>query len=101
MAGKEFSIADIAFIPWVNMCFVHPAAKDFPLKENMNVFNWINKMLERPAVIKGMKVPEAFPPEKQFEAFVAATIGLGDLHYNHLTEEFFEKGQNDSVPIIG
>jgi len=37
-------------------------------------------MLERPAVVRGMKVPEPFPPEKQFEGFVAATIGHGNLH---------------------
>jgi len=80
VAGDEFTIADIAFIPWINMCLLHPAAADLPLKQNKNVLNWITRMLERPAVIRGMKVPEPFPPEKQYEGFVAATIGHGHLH---------------------
>lgn len=80
IAGNEFTIADIAFIPWVNMCLIHPAATDLPLKQNKNVFDWLNRMLERPAVIRGMKVPEPFPPEKQYEGFVAATIGHGHLY---------------------
>jgi len=80
VAGDQFSIADIAFIPWVNMCLAHPATADLPLKENTNVFDWLNRMLERPAVVRGMSVPTPFPPEKQFEGFVAATIGHGKLY---------------------
>jgi hypothetical protein len=25
-------------------------------------------------------IPEPFPPEKQFEGFIKAIVGLGDLH---------------------
>jgi GSH-dependent disulfide-bond oxidoreductase len=37
-------------------------------------------VLERPAVQKGLTIPEPFPQEKQFEAFIKATVGVGDLH---------------------
>lgn len=80
VAGNEYSIADIAFIPWVNMCLAHPAGGDLPLQDNKNVFAWINRVLERPAVIRGLKVPAPFPPEKQFEGFIDATIGHGSLY---------------------
>jgi hypothetical protein len=34
---------------------------------------------ELPAVQKGLTVPEPFPQD-QFEAFIKATVGLGDPH---------------------
>jgi GSH-dependent disulfide-bond oxidoreductase len=34
----------------------------------------------RPAVVKGLSIPEPFPQEKQFAGFIKATVGLGDLH---------------------
>ena len=34
----------------------------------------------RPAVVKGLSIPEPFPQEKQFTGFIKATVGLGDLH---------------------
>jgi len=80
IAGDEFSIADIAFIPWINMCHAHPAAGELPLKENKNVSGWFDRMLERSAVKKGLSVPEAFPAEKQFQGFIDATIGHGSLY---------------------
>jgi GSH-dependent disulfide-bond oxidoreductase len=36
--------------------------------------------MARPAVGKGLTVPEPFPMEKQFAGFIKATVGLGDLH---------------------
>jgi len=80
IAGDEFSIADIAFIPWINMCLAHPATGELPFKENKNVFEWFYRLLERPAVMKGLSNPEPFPPEKQFKGFIDATIGHGSLY---------------------
>jgi GSH-dependent disulfide-bond oxidoreductase len=31
-------------------------------------------------VQKGLTIPEPFPPDKQFEGFIKATVGLGDLY---------------------
>jgi hypothetical protein len=31
-------------------------------------------------VVRGLSIPEPFPAEKQFEGFIKATVGLGDLH---------------------
>jgi hypothetical protein len=41
---------------------------------------WFDRVAARPAVTKGLTIPEPFPPEKQFEGFIKATVGLGDLH---------------------
>jgi hypothetical protein len=41
---------------------------------------WLERVRARPAVQKGLTIPEPFPPEKQFEGFIKATVGLGDLH---------------------
>ena len=80
LAGDEFSIADVAVIPWIGMCFAHPAAGDLPLATNANLNAWWERVSQRPAVQKGLTIPEPFPAEKQFEGFVNATVGLGTLH---------------------
>jgi len=36
-------------------------------------------VLERPAVQKGLAIPEPFPREEQFEAFIKATVGAGTV----------------------
>ena len=80
LAGHEFSIADVAVIPWIGMCFAHPAAGDLPLVANANLITWWERVSQRPAVQTGLTIPEPFPAEKQFEGFVNATVGLGTLH---------------------
>jgi len=79
-AGDKFSIADIAMVPWVRMPTINPMGADLPLTANANLKSWLDRVLARPAVQKGLTIPEHFPPEKQFEGFVKATVGLGDLH---------------------
>jgi glutathione S-transferase len=59
---------------------IAPFAQDLPLNHNANLKAWLERVLERPAVQKGLTMPEPFPQEKQFEAFIKATVGLGDLH---------------------
>jgi GSH-dependent disulfide-bond oxidoreductase len=82
-AGDEFTIADIAMIPWLGMCVKHPVGQTLPFKENPNLVNWWQRVTGRPAVQKGLSVPPPFPPEQQYAGFVKATIGLGDLHERH------------------
>ena len=79
-AGDEFTIADIAFLPWIRFAADMPFTADLPLTENPNLKAWLDRVLERPAAQKGVTIPEPFPPEKQFEGFIKATVGLGDLH---------------------
>jgi GSH-dependent disulfide-bond oxidoreductase len=80
IAGDEFTIADIAFLPWIRAVAMFPFTQDLPLNENTNLKAWMDRVLARPAVQKGLTIPEPFPPEKQFEGFIKATVGLGDLH---------------------
>ena len=80
LAGDTFTIADIATIPWIGMCMAHPATSALPLAQNKNLLAWWERVSQRTAVQKGLATPEPFPADKQFEGFVKATIGLGDLH---------------------
>ncbi|MDF1846525.1 MAG: glutathione S-transferase N-terminal domain-containing protein [Parvibaculaceae bacterium] len=58
MAG-EYSIADMATYPWVILGFdLIKSAKPDVIGEGENVARWIRMIGERPAVIKGMAVPE-------------------------------------------
>jgi GST-like protein len=79
-AGDEYTIADIAFLPWIRQGAIVPFTQDLPLNDNANLKAWLERVLERPAVQKGLTIPKPFPPEKQFEAFIKATVGVGDLH---------------------
>jgi GST-like protein len=80
MAGDEYTIADIAIIPWIRLCSIHPACAELPLDKNKNLKDWLARVSKRPAVQKGLLNPEPFPMDKQFEGFVKAVVGLGDLH---------------------
>jgi len=80
-AGDSYSIADIAFFPWVRMCYVHPIGEMLSTAEHHNLNSWYELISERAAVKRGLLVPEAHPPEVQFKAFVSAVVGLGDIHF--------------------
>ncbi len=80
LAGDEFSIADIAVVPWIRLCTVLPFCAQLPLESNANLKAWWDRVSARPAVQKGFTIPEPFPQEKQFEGFIKATVGLGALH---------------------
>jgi GST-like protein len=80
MAGDEFTIADIAVFPWINLVTKLPFTADLPVDQNANLKSWLERIRERPAVQKGLTIPEPFPQEQQFPAFIKATVGLGDLH---------------------
>jgi GSH-dependent disulfide-bond oxidoreductase len=80
MAGDEYTIADIAFLPWIRAGSIVPFTPDLPLGANPNLAAWLDRVLARPAVQKGLTIPEPFPEEKHYEAFFAATVGVGTLH---------------------
>jgi GST-like protein len=80
LAGSEYTIADIAMLPWIRSAQLLPFLQDLPLDANANLKAWLERVMARPAVQKGLTIPEPFPPEKQFQGFIKATVGLGDLH---------------------
>lgn len=80
LAGNEYTIADMAVAPWIRLCEIHPACADLPLNKNTNLKNWWDRVSARPATQKGFEIPEPYAPEKQFEGFVSAVVGLGKLH---------------------
>jgi GST-like protein len=80
MAGDAFSIADIAFIPWIRLCHINPIGEMLNLSAHKNLNTWYELVSQRPAVQKGLSVPTPHDPEVQFKAFVSAVVGLGELH---------------------
>lgn len=80
MAGDAFSIADIAFIPWIRLCHINPIGEMLNLSAHKNLNTWYELVSQRPAVQKGLSVPTPHEPEVQFKAFVSAVVGLGELH---------------------
>ena len=77
---NEYTIADIAMLPWVRMAVVHPIGQMLMFTDKPNLKSWWERVSMRPAVVKGLSIPEPFAAEKQFEGFIKATVGLGDLH---------------------
>jgi len=80
MAGADYSIADIAFWPWIHMCHTNPVGQTLPLGNYKKLSEWYEKISQRPAVQRGILVPTPLAPEIQYEAFLSAVVGLGDLH---------------------
>ncbi|PHS75194.1 MAG: glutathione S-transferase [Robiginitomaculum sp.] len=80
LAGDEYTIADMAVAPWIHLCHIHPATQNLPLSQHKNLSAWWSRVSSRPAVQKGLTVPEPFPAEKQFQGFKRAVVGLGDIH---------------------
>ena len=73
MAGKEYSIADMAIYPWyggMTKGVLYSAAKFLDVESYKNVVRWTNQIAERPAVKRGRKVnrvwgdPEGQMPER-------------------------------------
>jgi len=79
-AGQEYSIADIAFFPWVRMAYIHPIGEMLIANECKSLTSWYERVGQRDAVKRGLLIPEANPPEEQMKIFVNAVVGLGQLH---------------------
>lgn len=80
LAGDEYTIADMAMVPWIRLCTIHPACTELPLEANANLKAWWDRVSSRSAVQRGFAIPAPFPVEKQFKGFVKAVVGLGDIH---------------------
>ncbi|HEX7894993.1 MAG TPA: hypothetical protein VF447_12430, partial [Terriglobales bacterium] len=76
----EYTIADMAFLPWVRAGSTVPLSSDLPIGANPNLAAWLDRVLARPAVQRGLTIPEQFSEDKHYEAFYAATVGVGTLH---------------------
>lgn len=79
-AGSEYTIADIAFYPWIRMAFVHPIGEMLSINKCPQLIAWYNRISQREAVKRGLLIPEANPLEEQMEIFINAVVGLGKLH---------------------
>ena len=76
LVGEEYTIADIACFPWAKMLLGHgynrpgqPDTKDFlTIERYPNMIKWIDRISERPAVYRGMRVcsksPKPWLPDK-------------------------------------
>lgn len=80
LAGDDYSIADIAVLPWYRAAITNPIGEMLATSDLPRLGEWWKRVVDRPAVARGLTIPPPFPPEKQFEGFVRATVGLGDLH---------------------
>lgn len=57
LIGDQYTIADIATFPWVKCLDVfYGAQEQLKLSEYINVTNWLERCLQRPAVQKGMNI---------------------------------------------
>tara|TARA_R110002110_G_scaffold68731_10_gene185883 strand:+ start:8283 stop:8915 length:633 start_codon:yes stop_codon:yes gene_type:complete len=58
--GGDYSIADMATYPWIEVAFplIAPAKPDI-IGEGANVKRWLDALGARPAVVSGMAVPNA------------------------------------------
>jgi len=72
LAGKEYTIADIAVFPWYGALvkgFLYGAAEFLSVQEYPNVQRWADKILDRPAVRRGRIVNRTWgePSEQLLE----------------------------------
>jgi GST-like protein len=60
LAGDDYGIADVATYPWVSIAFpLVKAIRPDVVGEGASVARWIAAIGERPAVVRGMAVPQA------------------------------------------
>ena len=72
LAGKEYTIADIAVFPWYGALvkgWLYGAAEFLSVHEYVNVQRWADRILERPAVKRGRIVNRTWgePSEQLLE----------------------------------
>ncbi|KAL4892717.1 glutathione S-transferase [Aspergillus ambiguus] len=67
LAGEKYTIADIACVGWIR---VAPVILDIDLNEWPTLKKWLDSILQREAVKKGMLVPPMANSEEQMIAFL-------------------------------
>ncbi len=68
IAGAEYSIADMAIFPWYGALVkgtLYDAAEFLKVEEYKNIQSWADRLLERPAVLRGRLVNRTWGPEDQ------------------------------------
>ncbi len=69
MAGSEYSIADMAIMPWYGSMakgVLYEAAEFLAVQEYKNVNRWTDQLMERPAIKRGQMVNRVWgEPERQ------------------------------------
>lgn len=59
ITGEQYTIADIAIFPWLRAVRdVYGAGEDFRMAEFEHTMSYLERCLQRPAVQRGMKVPD-------------------------------------------
>lgn len=58
LAGNDYTIADMATLPWINSYQVMGEKAGLTLEPFPQVKRWHDELMARPAVQRGMKVPE-------------------------------------------
>lgn len=53
----DFSIADIAIVPWLRALDFYGAKEVLEFDKHTNIQAWLNRFLERPAVQTGLRIP--------------------------------------------
>lgn len=82
-AGEEYSIADMAMLPWVAGAIDNPAS---PARKNLS--DWVKRLKARPAVQRGLTAMDKFIRPEIVEG---GLVGLDDEHRSQL----FGKAQHD------
>ena len=54
----DYSIADIALAPWIRALDFYEATEVVGLNDNPNIVAWLERFAARPAVQKGMNIPQ-------------------------------------------
>ncbi|WP_039017444.1 glutathione binding-like protein [Halocynthiibacter namhaensis] len=54
----EYSIADIAIVPWLRALDFYGAKELLEFDKHTNVVAWLERFMDRPAVQKGLKIPQ-------------------------------------------
>lgn len=57
----DYSIADIAIAPWLRALEIYGAKEAVGFAEYKNVAAYLDRFLERPAVVKGLQIPPRTP----------------------------------------
>jgi GST-like protein len=68
VAGDEYSIADMAIFPWYGALvkgMLYEAGEFLKVQDYTNVQSWADRLLERPAVLRGRLVNRTWGPEDQ------------------------------------
>lgn len=87
IAGKDYSIADISFFPWIE----YHAWQGQELSEYPNLSAWFQRVGSRSAVERGRRVPYSYtefgdsPESEAFRSIVESRIGAPDWTPSSLT----------------